>query len=159
MFDCYKHMRNSAWEARSPKVALTQYEEKFPCWGIKLHLHRSTSLNSGSMLCSSSSLGEAKPLLQDKKRKVTFKRMNTNPHTWCLPRIVKSTGMCKSKAAGHCSPASHMLRPQSTTEKTRCSQWPQCLITPKITRSALPAYCSAPAASNDRAVVLLFSIK
>lgn len=130
---------------------------------LREDLHGAMSLYSGSMLCSSSSLGEAKPLLRDKKRKATFKRMNTNKHTtWCLPRTVKSTGVCKSKAAGRCSPESHMLWPQSTTEKARCSQRPQCLITPKITGSALPAYCSAPLLAfglPGRAVVLPLSIK
>lgn len=67
--------------------------------GFKAHLHGAMSTNRGSMLCSSSSLGEAKPLLQDKTER---SRLNTHT-TRCLPCTVKSTGICKSKAAGRCS--------------------------------------------------------
>lgn len=67
--------------------------------GFKAHLQGATSTNRGSMLCSSSSLGEAKPLLQD-----TTERSGLNTHTTrCLPCTVKSAGTCKSKAAGRCS--------------------------------------------------------
>lgn len=56
-------MKKSAGEVRSPRVVLTQYG------GIKVDLHGLRSIYIGSMLCSSSSLGEAKPLLQDTKER------------------------------------------------------------------------------------------